>query len=92
MSDDNDNDFRALAESTKRMRDERAQRFSDEWLEPLRQRVGEIAHDSAMEKYSFEHAPYGKIDYYAKANKLLIRERNQWIKPGLKWLIKNVIL
>lgn len=31
------------------------------------------------------------IDYFPKANKLLIRKDNRWIKQGLNWLINNLI-
>lgn len=40
------------------------------------------------------HNPFGAdevIDYYPKANKVLIRKDNDWKKPGLKWLIENLV-
>ena len=34
---------------------------------------------------------FGVIDYFPKANKVLIRKDNKWIKPGLKWIITNLL-
>ena len=34
---------------------------------------------------------YGVIDFYPKANKLLIRRKNKWIKPALKFIINRVL-
>jgi len=36
------------------------------------------------------HTDNGIIDYYSKANKLLIRKENKWVKPGLQWIINNL--
>ena len=33
---------------------------------------------------------YGIIDFYPKANKLLIRKSNKWINQGLKWIITKL--
>ena len=31
------------------------------------------------------------LDFYPKANKVLIRQENEWIKPALRWMIANVL-
>lgn len=34
---------------------------------------------------------YGVIDFYPKANRILIRKSNKWISQGLKWIINNLL-
>lgn len=34
---------------------------------------------------------YGIIDYYPKADKILIRERNKWIPRGRNWMMNNIV-
>jgi hypothetical protein len=33
---------------------------------------------------------YGVIDYFPKANKVLIRKENSWKPHGLKWMLDNL--
>lgn len=37
-------------------------------------------------KYTTTHPEFGIIDIYPKANKLLIRKQNKWIKPAVNWM------
>lgn len=83
-----DNDIKALALSTKIIREERSERFEDIWLERLQKKCN-VIHDSDKGKYTFEFDKYGIIDFYPKSNNLLIRKLNKWHKPGLNWIIKN---
>jgi len=41
--------------------------------------------------YTFETEMYGIIDFFPKANSVLIRKDNNWKKPGLKWIKKNIL-
>jgi hypothetical protein len=41
-------------------------------------------------RYTIYNTKFGDLDYYPKANKVLIRKENKWIKPGLNWLYKNL--
>ena len=35
---------------------------------------------------------YGIIDFFPKANKLLIRKENAWRKPALRFIIENILI
>jgi hypothetical protein len=34
---------------------------------------------------------YGVVDYYPKSDKVLIRNKSEWIYPGLAWINNNLI-
>jgi len=86
--DESDNDFRILGYMTKILRAERKERFEDMWLTKLKSKYTVLGNDT---KYTIETDTYGVVDYYPKANNLLIRRQNRWIKPGLKWIINNLL-
>ncbi len=83
-----DNDLKALGISTKVIREERSERFEDTWL-PKLERKFKVSHNEEAGRYTFTSMLHGIIDFYPKANNLLIRRKNKWIKPGLNWIIKN---
>lgn len=85
-----DNDLRALGNYTKVLRCERKEVFEEKWLPKLKKVVFSVAYRKNG-SYTFQHPKYGFIDYFPKANKLLIRRKNKWIKPGLKWIVKNIL-
>lgn len=85
-----DNDFRSLALLTKALRENRSERFIEDWL-PVFMRMYPV--EARLNgSYSITTQKFGTIDYFPKANKVLIRKTNKWIKPGLKWLISNLTL
>jgi hypothetical protein len=61
------------------------------WL-PKLQATCDVKHDAQVGRYTFEIKDYGVIDFYPKANKLLIRKLNKWIKPALGWIILELNL
>lgn len=84
-----ENDLKALGIGKCLIREERNERFEDTWLPKLKEKVNVIANVPAG-KYTFTLEAYGIIDFYPKANKLLIRKSNKWRKPALQWII-NVL-
>lgn len=38
-----------------------------------------------------ETIDYGIINFYPKSNSLLIRKTNRWIKPGLQFIVQNLL-
>lgn len=71
------------------VRTERDERFKSEYLD----RVGlqyDVRYLERMERYTIFNTPFGDLDFYPKANKVLIRKDNKWIKPGLNWIMKNL--
>ncbi len=91
-SQQEDNDFKAMQLLNKSLRENRLERFQD-YIIPLQQKGYDIVEDNF--KYTIDtdtqSIMYGIIDYFPKANKLLIRQQNKWIKPGLVWINKNLL-
>ena len=83
-----ESDIAYLGVANKIMREERKERFEDKWLQLLLAKTN-ILHDKKTGKYEIWHHRLGTLDYYPKANKLLVRSQNKWYPRGLNWLIKN---
>lgn len=86
-----ENDLKALGKYTKAMREARLERF-DDYIVPLETR-GYIITPFNGTKFVIDTQieKFGIIDFFPKANKICIRKGNKWIKPGLKWIIKNLL-
>lgn len=52
----------------------------------------DVEYYEPMERYTIYNTHFGDLDFYPKANKVLIRKQNKWIKPGLNWIYNNLIL
>lgn len=85
-----ENDFRAMAISTKALREDRAEKFAEDWWPKIKSVTNPI--ECNDDKYSFEMPDIGRVDFYPKANKLLIRKKNKWVKPGLRFIIRKLNL
>lgn len=87
-----DNDLKAMGIYNKVLREKRLERF-ETYLLDLEKQGYEIVENN--HKYTIDtdtqEIKYGVIDYFPKANKVLIRKDNKWIKPGLNWIIKNLL-
>jgi len=83
-----ENDLKAMGIYTKALREGRSERFEDKWLEKLEKKVTMISKTETKYTFSCEQ---GIIDFFPKANKLLIRKRNKWVKPGLKYIITKIL-
>jgi hypothetical protein len=90
-----ENDLKALGLMTGSLREGRLERFTENCL-PLLLKAGyDIAQDDEMVRYTIDTEMGGKtfgiVDYYPKANNLCIRKSNKWVKPGLKWIVENLL-
>ena len=83
-----DNDLAALGKYTKSIREGRKEKFDEIWIDKLKDKVEVIKRDNGS--YTFD-SKYGLIDFYPKANKLLIRNKNKWVKPALNFIINNIL-
>jgi hypothetical protein len=85
----------ALGLHTKALKEERKERFEERWLPLLMEKkVLLIKWTHPVFKYEITYITNGKqetIDFFPKANKVLIRSQNKWIKPGLRWIVKNIL-
>jgi hypothetical protein len=87
-SEHEESDWEFLKRLNADMRENRRQRFIKEYLEKFRAKY-EVR--SEEHKFSIHTQEFGIVDYWAKANKVLERKKNIWHKPGLKWLLKNLL-
>ena len=84
-----DNDIKSFALACKALREARSEKFLEDYLSVLKLRF--VIEERNNGSYSINTQNFGIIDYFPKANKLLIRKENKWIKPGLKWIINNLM-
>ena len=85
-----DNDLKSLGIYTKVIREERSERF-EEYKEELLSLGFNLTEHEIQGKVTIEPTKFGIIDYYPKANKVLIRKENRWITGGLSWIISNLL-
>lgn len=92
-----DNDLVYLGKMTQVLREKRLEKW-DDWkreilLSPFvieyEENVGQGKITMTISTNTLEEQT---IDFFPKANKVLIRKRNEWNKMGLKWLINNLIV
>ncbi len=82
-----ESDFSYMAKMNKSIREARLERFEDGYAEKLESNKcivipfngSKVVIDTQTEKY-------GIVDYYPKANKILIRKDNKWLTQGLRWI------
>lgn len=84
-----DNDFRAMSLMNQGLREERAENFDETYLGPLESKYDVTLRSNGS--YAITTTVHGVVDFFPKANKLLLRKDNKWIKPGLKWIINNLL-
>ena len=90
QANEEDNDLKALGLYTKSLREGRLENFQQVYLPLLLKKGYEVAEDNY--KYTIDtYDEYGILDFFPKANKLLIRKDNKWKKPGLQFIIKNLL-
>lgn len=88
-SQQEDNDIKSFALACRALKEKRSEKFIEDYLPVLNLRYPIEKRDNGS--YTISTQDYGIIDYFPKANKVLIREENKWIKPGLKWIFNNLI-
>ena len=81
-----ENDLKAMGIRNQLVREDRSERFEDKWLPKLQKKCN-VHHNVLTGAYTFEIKGYGVMDFYPKANNLLIRKLNKWKKPALRWMI-----
>ena len=87
-----DNDLKFMGLQKRAVRQKRLERFNDEFLPIIKKSENVLNLAVEENKITFDTAKYGKISFYPKANKVLIHKRSSWIKPGFKWLVKNILI
>lgn len=90
MASDEENDFAAMARYRKEKREERQVKFVNLPIFDKLKEKYPTSWDEDGTKFTFQATEYGTIDFFPKANKVLIRKENKWIWPGLNWIINNI--
>jgi len=92
QSQQEENDFKALALSTKSLREARLERFEENnYVQLLKEsNCIVIPFDGRKIIIDTQTEEYGILDYFPKANKILIRKTNTWKAQGLKWMFNNL--
>lgn len=89
QAEQEDNDLKALGLYTKVLREERIGNFEKKWLPKLKET--HIVKKGPSYSYIIYSTRYGVIDFFPKANRCLLRKKSRWIKPGLQWIVKNLM-
>jgi len=88
-----ENDFRAMSLYNKSLRETRFEKFHELDIQGQLERKGcivvpfngsKVVIDTQTEKW-------GVIDYFPKANRILVRKGNNWHSAGLRWIIINLL-
>lgn len=91
-----DNDFKALGLHNKALREKKVETWNDNWKDKFLKsdKIITYIEDNNKGKFIFNcliNNEEQTIDYFPKANKILIRKDNSWKTKGLNWMIKNIL-
>jgi len=86
-----ENNLKAIGAYTKVLREERLERFEN-YKDKLLHEGYNLTEYEDQGKITIEPTNYGAIDYYPKANKILIRKQNKWLTAGLRWIKNNLLI
>lgn len=84
-----ENDIKAFGIGGKVIREERNERFLENYLPALKAKYEVYPRENGS--YTIDETEFGVVDYFPKANKILIRKNNKWIDAGMKWMKKNLL-
>lgn len=85
-----DNDFKALALHKQIIREKNSDR-AQKYIDALAKAGYPVTFFEDKGKVMIEETQFGIVDYYPKANKILIRKQSKWISAGAHWIIKNLL-
>lgn len=88
-----ESDFKYMKKLNDAMRQERLENFEENWLRAFQKsdNIQDVTEVPSSVKWVITTKNYGILDFYPKANKVLVRRDNKWKKPGLKWLVNTFI-
>lgn len=82
-----ESDFAYMAKMNKSMREARLERFECGYTARLEaNNCIVIPFNGSKVVIDTQTSKYGILDYFPKANKILIRKDNKWITKGLRWI------
>ena len=87
-----DSNQKMIWEGGKSKKELRYKDFCDIWLYDFSEICMIKKHTNDSFTFEIEGmAGTGKIDFYPKSNKILIRQQNKWINNGLQWLVNKLL-
>ena len=87
-----ESDFAYLGKMNKAIREARLEKFEDGYIEKLEAKnVLVVPFDGQKYILSTNNKKFPIVDYYPKANKILIRKGNKWITQGLRWINESLL-
>ncbi len=90
QAEQEENDIKAFAIYTKALREKRFER-SAFYIQKLNASGYTTKQYPDQGKITIEQTKFGTVDFYPKANKILIRKQNKWSKAGANWILKNLL-
>lgn len=85
-----ENDLKYMGIIKKANREKRAEVFLAT-LFPRLVNSGYVVEEPDDNKFSIITLDHGIVDFFPKANKVLIRKKNEWVPYGSHWIEKNLI-
>ena len=85
-----DKDPRMRQAFAKKEREKKQQDFEKTLLKELKEKYKVISYPEQC-KYSIWNTIHGIVDYYPRADRILIRKDNHWISDGLAWINQNLL-
>lgn len=90
QADCEDNDLAALGIYNKVIREKRTERF-EKYRGKFVDAGYTLTENESQGRITIEPTGFGIVDYYPKANRILIRKKNKWHDAGLRWLVTNLL-
>ncbi len=85
-----ENDIKAFAIHHKALREKRVER-SAFYIQKLNAAGYTTTQYLDQGKIMISPTEFGIVDYYPRANKILIRKQNKWLRAGVNWILKNLL-
>lgn len=85
-----DNDLKHLGLYKKFVRQSKQERFED-FMKQLEIYEIEVDYNKDQGRATITTSEFGIVDFYPKADRVLIRKVNHWKNHGLNWLIKHLL-
>ena len=88
---EDDNDFAYMRQLKEKHAKERLDTFNNSYLEKLVANGCVVTYPSVGKITISTKTDFGIVDYFPKANKILVRKFNAWLGGGTGWIKRNLI-
>lgn len=82
--------WKDIKDNSKKTRETKYLKFQKETVPKLQQRPGILLISQSLDKFIISTTNFGIIDVFPKANRLLIRNKNEWHSRATHWLLTNI--